>query len=427
MNSQRCIYVILGILSVAHTFPSIGKEPPGADRQDMDCSVSDSIMFRDSIMREARYLKTVMRYDDAIALYACLLEDGRFDAEIISEIADCNYLDGNYSGARTFYVMLNAAEPDNLRIKVRLMQLDYKEKRYGECIRHGHAVLRMDSIPAVCAMLGDAFNSVRHLDSARLYYHKALSLRPLYPSVIERLADILLSEGKCDEVIAMADSFLAEVPGNVQVGSIKGIALYINGEYRESLDIFSRLSKSGDESYKTHWMLGQNFRKLDRIFEAETELLKAYKIDSSHVELVLQIASVKAERLAVEAGFTTLDSGAVAEMSEWFDKALDMMSHDADVINRIWQSYGYAYYRLAQWDDARKCYETALGYGADDTRIFAYLGYCSQMSGALQDAFEYYSRGMRQTGQQDTTLCRYFQQRIVDVRQELFMSDMDIL
>ncbi len=57
-------------------------------------SLADSVNVRKLILQKGRYLKSVMRYDEAAEVFAALLQDGRPDSEAIAEIADCNYMDG---------------------------------------------------------------------------------------------------------------------------------------------------------------------------------------------------------------------------------------------------------------------------------------------------------------------------------------------
>ena len=360
-------------------------------------SLSDSAHIRELVLQEGLYLKSVMRYDEAAEVFASLLQKGSQDSKIIAEIADCNYLDGNYSGARTFYMMLSMSEPDNIVAGIRLMQMSYRCGEYSESIRLGKSILLKDSIPAVCSLVGDAFNRTGQRDSALVYYREALRLRPLYPDVIDKMSDILLSEGQYDEVISLAD-----------------------GDYQASMGTFNRMLDLGDDSYGTHLMLGQNLWQLDRVFEAEEELMKAYAIDSTEVGLILLIASVKAELLAVGSGFLKVGEEAYSEMDAWFDKALCMMEPDGTVMSEIWRRRGYAYYRLADWKKSGKCYMTALKYGIPDARIYLYLGYCSQMEEDWVRALDYYRKGLDLSGP-DSGLTTYLRERVEDMEREVFM------
>ena len=231
-------------------------------------SLSDSAHIRELVLQEGLYLKSVMRYDEAAEVFASLLQKGSQDSKIIAEIADCNYLDGNYSGARTFYMMLSMSEPDNIVAGIRLMQMSYRCGEYSESIRLGKSILLKDSIPAVCSLVGDAFNRTGQRDSALVYYREALRLRPLYPDVIDKMSDILLSEGQYDEVISLADGYLSERPDNIKINSVKGTAQYLKEDYQASMGTFNRMLDLGDDSYGTHLMLGQNLWQLDRVFEA---------------------------------------------------------------------------------------------------------------------------------------------------------------
>ena len=397
-----------------------GQSKDTVSAMDSIMSLADSVNVRKLILQKGRYLKSVMRYDEAAEVFAALLQDGRPDSEAIAEIADCNYMDGNYSGARTFYMMLSISEPDNLLAGIRLMQMSYRAGEYPESIRLGKTVLQRDSIPAVCSLLGDAFNRAGQRDSALVYYREALRLRPLYPDVIDKMSDILLSAGHYDEVISISESYLSERPDNIRINSVKGMAQYLKEDYQVSMETFRRIQILGDDSYGTHLMFGQNLWHLDRAFEAEEEFMKAYAIDSTKVELTLLIASVKAELLAVEAGFHEVGKEAYSEIEMWFDKALHMMEPSGAIMSKIWQRRGYAYYKLADWGKSRECYETALKYDIHDTQIYLYLGYCNQMEENWEKALHYYRKGL-ELSESGTTLRAYFQERVEDMEREVFM------
>ena len=218
----------------------------------------------------------------------------------------------------------------------------------------------------------------------------------------------------------MADGYLSERPDNIKINSVKGTAQYLKEDYQASMGTFNRILDLGDDSYGTHLMLGQNLWQLDRVFEAEEELMKAYAIDSTEVGLVLLIASVKAELLAVGSGFLKVGEEAYSEMDAWFDKALCMMEPDGTVMSEIWRRRGYAYYRLADWKKSGKCYMTALKYGIPDAHIYLYLGYCSQMEEDWVRALDYYRKGLELSGP-DSGLTTYLRERVEDMEREVFM------
>lgn len=381
---------------------------------------TDSSQLRKLVLQKGRHLKSVMRYDEAAEVFAYLLQDGRIDSEALAEIADCNYMDGNYSGAKTFYTMLSISEPDNIIAGVRLMQISYRGGEYQESIRLGRNIIKMDRIPAVCALVGDSFNRAGQKDSALVYYREALRLRPLYPDVIDRMSDILLSAGKYDEVISISESYLSERPDNIRINSVKGMAQYLKENYQSSLETFRSMSALGDDSYGTHLMLGRNYLQLDRPYEAEDEFMKAYAIDSTKVELVLNIASVKAELLAVDAGIFRVDDRKHSEMEIWFDKALSMIEPPAEVKSEIWRRRGLAYFKLADWRKAGKCYEESLKYGITDVGVYTNLGYCYQMEQNWEKALYYYKKGL-ELSEYDARLRTYLQQRVEDMEGEVFM------
>ena len=113
---------------------------------------------RKAALTEARYLKSIYKTDAAIERLSGLMRPGAIDEEVLSELADCHFIAGDYETAAGTYQLLSLYAPQNLYYRVREMQLAYRMKDYPACVRLGCDVLAQDSIPAVAALVGDAYN-----------------------------------------------------------------------------------------------------------------------------------------------------------------------------------------------------------------------------------------------------------------------------
>ena len=133
---------------------------------------------RDSVLAQARYLKSIYRIDEAVELLSALVRPGGMDEGVLSELADCHFQSGDLAGAAGTYFMLSAHQPENVLYQIRLMQVYYRLKAYPQSIQAGLAVLQRDSIPAVVSYIGDGFNQMGQADSALWYYRRSLALKP---------------------------------------------------------------------------------------------------------------------------------------------------------------------------------------------------------------------------------------------------------
>ena len=256
---------------------------------------ASSVQGREEALKEARYLKSIFKIDEAVGKLSPYVSPDNFDEEVFSELADCHFQNGDYESAAGTYFLLTSRSPGNIQYKVRQMQTYYRMKAYAQSAEAGKAILQLDTIPAVAAFVGDSFNQADQPDSALTYYRLSLSLKPLNESVVSKASRILLARKDYDGAIGMADAYLALDPDNLTVAPIKGLAHYSKNEYAPAIEVFSRQKELGNDSYPVHYYLGQCYWHTEVMYRAQEELLAAWQIDSSDVNLAYSIAAVKSE------------------------------------------------------------------------------------------------------------------------------------
>lgn len=207
--------------------------------------VADQQSERSQALKEARYLKSIFKTDEAIERLSAFVTPDSFDEEILSELADCHFQNGDYESAAGTYFLLTSKFPQNILYKVRQMQTFYRMKAFAQSAEAGKEVLQLDTIPAIAALVGDSFNQADMPDSALTYYRLSLSIRPLNESVVSKASRILLSRRDYDGAIAMANEYLVLDPDNFTIAPIKGLAHYSKNEYAQAIDVFERQENSG--------------------------------------------------------------------------------------------------------------------------------------------------------------------------------------
>ena len=341
---------------------------------------------RDSVLTQARYLKSIYRTDDAIEMLSDLVQPGAIDEVVLAELADCHFQSGSYEDAAGTYFLLSSRQPDNILYKIRQMQAYYRLKAYPESIQAGRAVLQLDSIPAVVSYIGDAFNQMRQADSALWYYRKALAMKPMNESVLSKAMGILLDGEEYDRAIALGEPFLAEDPDNMTIAPLQGVAYFRKGDYETASKVFQRQEDIGNDSYPIHYYLGQSYWHTLVIYRAEKELLAAWQIDSSDVNLAYSIAAVKTE------AYRPFDK----DVKPWLDKALVMMEPDHNTMSRIHQQYGLGYYRKQDsWNQAIEHYKEAYKYNPKNISALSTVAYCYQMKKDYKQAIEWYEKYLK--------------------------------
>ena len=341
---------------------------------------------RDSVLTEARYLKSIYRTDDAIEMLSALVQPGAMDEGLLSELADCHFQNGDYESASGTYFLLSSRVPDNVLYKIRLMQACYRLKKYPQSIQAGREVLQLDSIPAVVSYVADAFRQLEQADSALWYYRKALALKPVNEAALSKAMGILIDREDYGGALSICEPFLTEDPDNTTIAPLKGLAFYRKGDYEGAANLFQRQEDIGNDTYPIHYYLGQSYWHTQIIWRAEEELLAAWQIDSSDVNLAYSIAAVKLE------AFRPFEK----EVIPWLEKALDMLEPDHTLLSRIHQQYGLAYYRRQDsWDKAIEHYKEAYRYNPKFISALSTIAYCYQQKKAYKQAIEWYQEYLK--------------------------------
>ena len=346
----------------------------------------DSLDLRKGILTEARYLKSIYKTDEAIEKLSELVKPEGFDEDVLSELADCHFQSGDYESAAGTYFLLSSRAPDNILYKIRQMQTYARLKAWPQSIQAGREILQLDSIPAVLSFIGDSFRQMESADSALWYYRRSLAMRPMNESVVAKAVNVLIGKGDYDGAISLTGAFLAEDPDNTLVAPLEGLSYYRKGDYESAISVFQRQEDIGNDTYPIHYYLGQSYWHTKVMYRAEEELLTAWQIDSSDVNLAYSIAAVKSD------GYRPFEK----EVKPWLDKAWEMIQPDPATMSRLHQQYGLGYYRRQDsWDKAIEHYKEAYRYNPKFISALSTIAYCYEIKKDYKHALEWYEKYLK--------------------------------
>jgi len=346
----------------------------------------DSLDLRKGILAEARYLKSIYKTDEAIEKLSELVKPEGFDEDVLSELADCHFQSGDYESAAGTYFLLSSRAPDNILYKIRQMQTYARIKAWPQSIQAGREILQLDSIPAVLSFIGDSFRQMESADSALWYYRRSLAMRPMNESVVAKAVNVLIGKGDYDGAISLTGAFLAEDPDNTLVAPLEGLSYYRKGDYESAISVFQRQEDIGNDTYPIHYYLGQSYWHTKVMYRAEEELLTAWQIDSSDVNLAYSIAAVKSD------GYRPFEK----EVKPWLDKAWEMIQPDPATMSRLHQQYGLGYYRRQDsWDKAIEHYKEAYRYNPKFISALSTIAYCYEIKKDYKHALEWYEKYLK--------------------------------
>ena len=346
----------------------------------------DSLDLRKGILAEARYLKSIYKTDEAIVKLSELVKPEGFDEDVLSELADCHFQSGDYESAAGTYFLLSSRAPDNVLYKIRQMQTYARIKAWPQSIQAGREILQLDSIPAVLSFIGDSFRQMESADSALWYYRRSLAMRPMNESVVAKAVNVLIGKGDYDGAISLTGAFLAEDPDNTLVAPLQGLSYYRKEDYESAISVFQRQEDIGNDTYPIHYYLGQSYWHTKVMYRAEEELLSAWQIDSSDVNLAYSIAAVKSD------GYRPFEK----EVKPWLDKAWEMIQPDPATMSRLHQQYGLGYYRRQDsWDKAIEHYKEAYRYNPKFISALSTIAYCYEIKKDYKHALEWYEKYLK--------------------------------
>ena len=368
---------------------------------------------RDSVLAQAKYLKSIYKTDEAIEMLSALVNPQMLDEQVFAELADCHFQSGDYETAAGTYFLLSSRIPGNVLYKIRQMQIYSRLKAWPQSIQAGREVLQIDTIPAVLGVIGDSFRQMEQGDSALWYYRRSLAYKPMNEAVLSKAVNVLLSADQYDEAVAITEPFLAEDPDNTTIAPLKGLALYLKGNYKEAVKVFQRQEEIGNDTYPIHYYLGQSFWHENVTYRAEQELLAAWQIDSSDVNLAYSIAAVKAEALRLFED----------DVKVWLDKAMDMLQPDPVMMSRIHQQYGVGYFRRQDsWDQAIEHYKEAYRYNPKNISALSTIGYCYEYNKDYKNALEWYEKYIK-VARPGSSGYNFVKKSIEQIKGELFMEE----
>lgn len=346
----------------------------------------DSLDLRKGILAEARYLKSIYKTDEAIERLSELVKPEGFDEDVLSELADCHFQSGDYESAAGTYFLLSSRAPDNILYKIRQMQTYARLKAWPQSIQAGREILQLDSIPAVLSFIGDSFRQMESADSALWYYRRSLAMRPMNESVVAKAVNVLIGKDDYDGAIALTGAFLSEDPENPLVAPLQGLSYYRKGDYESAISVFQRQEDIGNDTYPIHYYLGQSYWHTKVMYRAEEELLTAWQIDSSDVNLAYSIAAVKSD------GYRPFEK----EVKPWLDKAWEMIQPDPATMSRLHQQYGLGYYRRQDsWDKAIEHYKEAYRYNPKFISALSTIAYCYEIKKDYKHALAWYEKYLK--------------------------------
>lgn len=328
------------------------------------------------------------------------------------ELADCLVQMEQNDSALRVYARLENAEPDNLSYQIKQFAILYKINDYEGCIAKGRQIIQADSIPRVLSLMGDSFAKMEKRDSATYYYEKVLGCQPLNWRALDKASDIYFKTKNHDAVLSLTKKFLQLEPDNRYVRQIQGLAYYLQGKYRESLDEFLQLLVSGVDTDVVHYYVGMNYYYLMKYRNALKEFETLYLNKDDDVNLITCLAYSR----------SNTGSDYETEVKPLFEKAISLMQPDSAKMFGIFSKYGNAALKNFYYKDAIAAYREAYKYDSSYNDALIFMAHAYESQDNYKAALSCYNNYLSKEKNLTEAKKNFIQSRIDHLKQELFMA-----
>ncbi len=384
-------------------------------------TVTDEAAVKDLVLQKARCQKKMLRYDSAAETLGSAMKPGILDVELAGELADCHVLSGRLDEAFVLYNLLSLQHPDNLYFSIQKASLLFKLGDFEGCADEGKAICARDSIPSILSLIGASTLKLGQVDTALAYYRKSLNLNPLNPNTVTSISNILLGKKDYDGIIRLANGFLEEVPDNMGVAQILGVAYYLKDDQDSAYEVFKQLRKDGDDSYGTMYYSGLNALALNRFEVARNCFDSAWQTDSTDAKLAANYATA----LAKGGVFYKKDDvihNAPKEAEHLFNKAIELAEPDPGLMYKSHNGLAQIYYSMTDVNKALQHYDAAYRYNPDDLALLVSIGYCHEYRKEYKQAIQYYEKYLK-LGKEGTKNYNFAKQAVAHIKGELHMQE----
>ena len=238
----------------------------------------------------------MVRYKEAYQLYSHCLSLDTLNVDALNAVARVAASLGKATVAKNCYLKTLQADSTNFYANYQLARLYFQQGDYDDAVHQYRILCDQDTTiinPTLYSNMGDCFVKKNDASSAIICYYTAYDANRENVSLANALYNLLLRAGGPNvlDAISICDTALYYNPGNQQMMKNKALAFYQNRKYEQADTLFTSLLAEGDTSFMTlkygggaRFMAGQPMNAVEM-------LEKAYRMDSSDVEVNLLLGA----------------------------------------------------------------------------------------------------------------------------------------
>ena len=242
----------------------------------------------------------------------------------------------------------------------------------------------------------------------------AIAQHPFSVDLYLRKAHLLLNQHKIAESLVTIEQAEIFAPRNINVGLLHAELLALKGQHLKALDVLAELKdgasiEDSSEIYLVEAELYEDLCKYDKMFDALRQCLRLNCSNNEAYEKMIW-ATEYSQRFEESVAFHNrllnrhaynwrawLNLGFAYEALEKFEEAIDAFEFAFAIDEKCRAAYmeaGELHILLGDYTRAQYVYESAIFNTGDDALLLQKLGFCSEKTGNLHTALQFYQRSL---------------------------------
>ncbi|MDE5677119.1 MAG: tetratricopeptide repeat protein [Phocaeicola sp.] len=302
-----------------------------------------------SLMVKAQALKAMNRYPEAIKSLNSLIMKDSTNTKVLTDLAECYKLMGNFRRAADCFQKAVSLQPDNTYFRLQVIRSLLASENYEEARTACHGWLERDTLSATgYKYLGQAYEGLQDLVSAFSSYNAAYRRDSLDGQTVARIAGFFNNNQQFGDAVEVTEHYRLSDTTHIDVNRQNAKAYCMLKEYGTAVNRYEALKNLGDRSFLTLYYLGVSHYGDGWFYGAYDNLKEAYRKNSMDVNVLYYLAKAAAR--------TSWKKEGAEYMEEAFRIAVPTDSMMVRLYDGLAECYGHAGNTLKKVEALEKLY-----------------------------------------------------------------------
>jgi tetratricopeptide (TPR) repeat protein len=306
---------------------------------------------------KATALKGLNKHQQAIVYFERLYLHDTSSVKYTIELADCYRSTGDYKKSQQLYYKAVMLNPHINFLVQQLANSYYMDDNFSKAKKYYLSAYLADSNLYLLKQLAKCYDNLEIIDTAILYYKKAVSLNPGDFQSVYRLANIYKQTEDYKNGISLTDSFLTRDTANIKMLKLSGYLHFLDKNYSKAAERFEQCIAQNDSADFVNKYLGYSYFKTQKYEKAKDYLEKAYLKDTLNSDLCYALGLSCDYSIYKKLGI------------KYLNKTVDLVAPSQVFLSQVYQDLAAAYTGYYKYEDALEAYNKAFELTPDDTLL----------------------------------------------------------